>query len=280
MNNSNNKFYPVDPTTSNFFPPPSRLGFGGAGLMALAQFSHRLTSLDVGQASAGKIQSRSVQAFLQQCSTLVHLRVRSGCIQVTDMVHSPHCSPSFESTLWDDDASRLVPWACTGLQTLSVAFSISELASPFFTHTYTNNTSSNSSVDPLDTMAKLQQQHHHQAWAESMVFKQLSLLTNLQVLEIKSSFMRLILSTGFELLSSLTDLREFSMAGPNIGGGGGGGEAPSLYNETMNMWFTKHWAHVKSIQVASRDRVKLGPGSPMLTALHNNIPQHPHIPIY
>ncbi|KAG0026949.1 hypothetical protein BGZ81_005983 [Podila clonocystis] len=66
--------------------------------------------------------------------------------------------------------------------------------------------------------AKLQQQHHHQAWAESMVFTQLSRLTKLQTLEIKSSFMRLTLGTGFELLSSLTDLREFSMAGPNVGG--------------------------------------------------------------
>ncbi|KAF9302183.1 hypothetical protein BGZ74_005704 [Mortierella antarctica] len=295
----NNKFNPVDPNTltpSLASPPPlpllPRLCFGDAGLMALSQFSTRLTSLDIGQASAGKIQSRTVQAFLQQCSTLIHLRVR-GCIQAMDMVNTRYLlSPFFELTS-SDALSRLMPWACTGLQTLSVAFSISELALPF-SYTHTTNANNNiiipSDVDTHDTVAKLQQQHHYQAWAESIVFSQLSLLTQLQTLEIKSSFMRLALGTGFELLSSLTDLKNFSMAGPNIGGGGGGGGGggtgstinhplaakPSLFNETMDTWFTLHWAHVESIQVASRDRPK-GFTLPPTAALHN-IPPHYPIP--
>ncbi|KAG0025097.1 hypothetical protein BGZ82_010215 [Podila clonocystis] len=271
-----NKFNPIDPNIfiSPLASPPStplpRLCFGDAGLMALSQFSTRLTSLDIGQASAGKIQSRAVQAFLQQCSTLIHLRVRSGCIQVMDMVHARYLlSPSFESTS-SDALSRLQPWACTKLQSLSVSFSISEMASPFsYTHTTTTTTTTTTSnnipsdVDTYGMAAKLQQQHHHQAWAESMVFTQLSRLTKLQTLEIKSSFMRLTLGSGFELLSSLTDLREFSMAGPNVGGIGGGlplshpaPSRPSLFNETVDKWFTKHWAHVQSIQVASRDRAR------------------------
>ncbi|KAG0335423.1 hypothetical protein BG000_007535 [Podila horticola] len=272
----NSKFIPVGPNT--LMPPVAhlplpRLCFGDAGLMALSQFSTRLTSLDIGQASAGKIQSRAVQAFLQQCTTLLHLRVR-GCIQVVDMVNARYLlSPTFESVSSDAPA-RLVPWACTALQTLSVAFSISELASPL---PYTQLTNANniipSAVDTHDMFAKLQQQHHHQAWAESIVFAQLSLLLKLRTLEIKSSFMRLTLGTGFELLSSLIDLRDFSMTGPNIGGGPQGHPTPSLpnlFNATMDEWFTKHWAHVESIQVASRDRPK---GFSLLPMTLHNIPQ-------
>ncbi|KAG0093072.1 hypothetical protein BGZ93_002787 [Podila epicladia] len=285
----NNKLNPVDPNTlippfasTPPFPHLPRPCFGDAGLMALSQFSTRLTSLDIGQASAGKIQSRTVQAFLQQCSTLIHLRVR-GCIQVMDMVNTRYSlSPFFELTS-SDVLSRLRPWACTRLQTLSVAFSISESAPPFsYNHATNSNNIIPGDVDTHDMVAKLQQHHHHQAWAESIVFSQLSLLTWLQTLEIKCSFMRLALGTGFELLSSLTNLREFSMAGPNIEGGGGNSlnhplaAKPSLFNETMDEWFTKHWAHVESIQVASRDRTK-GFALPPTATLHN-IPLHYPIP--
>ncbi|KAG0345209.1 hypothetical protein BG004_003876 [Podila humilis] len=277
----------VDPVTLSSLTPPSPLPyapfllpahsvFGAIGLRALAQFSlQTLTSLDIGQAGAGKIHSKSLQMFLQQCPSLVHLKVRGGSLQVLDMVSR---NPESKATLVsatntivkplavgpaDGIRLKLVPWACNNLQTLSVSFSTSDLFSTLFANVPRSNSSCSDDDSITNGGITI---YDMQSWAESIVFAQLSLLTSLQTLEIKNSFMRLTLGTGFERMKSLSTLKEFSMAGPNINGLRFDDvpmqtlmltnpiiKKESLYNESMADWFDQHWPHLKSIQVASRD---------------------------
>ncbi|KAF9428012.1 hypothetical protein BGZ94_003616 [Podila epigama] len=312
--NNNNNNYPLGHNESSrlstglpsppLSPQPHQLRFGDEGLMSLSQHSKRLTRLDIGCASAGVINSQALQLFLQQAVSLVHLRVRSGHIQVVDMVglgayrHDHHrddrhnFSRHASDSMPKDDSwphRMLIPWACHGLETLSISFATSvpvmsarfilppatsssdvvpvvvDIA-PCETADVHNHYDEQHPAEQQEQLQKQQQQQHllmHYVWAENIVYTQLSLLTKLQVLDIKSYFMRLTLGTGFEALKSLKDLREFSMSGPNVGAKHRmPGELTQdtslsnagLYNQTMDEWFDQNWPHVRSIQVATSIR--------------------------
>ncbi|KAG0222733.1 hypothetical protein BGX31_008906 [Mortierella sp. GBA43] len=239
------------------------------GDVALTFLTHRcgqqLTTLELTQSHSGKIQSRTLQTFLRSATGLKHLRTKGGVtLQVEDMLDSANHA-------W-------VPWACTGLETLSIAFGVagpstlsplppllynsSPVAQGHTDHLLTGNLVQSSSNSNSNSSSGILESsngsiiHHaaagaggasmssHNAWAERMVYKQLSLLTRIRVLDIRQSFLRLQTGTGIELLSSLRQLREFSIAGSDAG--------QVTVTKEMDAWFRQNWPSIDKIVVASR----------------------------
>ncbi|KAF9910977.1 hypothetical protein BX616_010742 [Lobosporangium transversale] len=212
--------------------------FGDAGLMALLQFCPRLTRLDLHQASSGKIYSKTLQAFLRSCIGLRHLRAHGVVLQVEDMVEDPL------------KGRKLQPWGCTGLETLSLAFGIAPGSQGEGNNTSSiNNNNGNGYYNHAHTdVISSSDNHHSIAWAEQIVYSQLSLQTQLQVLDIRSpSFLRLQLGAGVEMLASLKRLREFSIAGSEVDG-----HKRLRTCESMNRWFEQHWPSINRIVIASQ----------------------------
>jgi len=138
-----------------------------------------------------------------------------------------------------------------GLETLSIAFGVTGPSPPMYNNMHSNLDTDHSSslqsiqhsVQSSDTPSS-SSSNGYNAWAEWTVYKQLSLLTQLCVLDIRQSFLRLQTGTGIELLASLTQLREFSIAGSEVG--------QLAMTREMDKWFKQHWPSIDRIVVASR----------------------------
>ncbi|KAF9982780.1 hypothetical protein BGZ65_002516 [Modicella reniformis] len=187
-------------------------------------YCHQLITLDLTQSHTGKIQSRTLQTFLRSAIGLKHLRTKGGvALLVEDMI--------------DPLTQTWVPWACTGLETLSIAFGVTGSALPLCDHINVDH-SLQSSGDAISLASS------KNARAEWLVYRQLSLLTQLCVLDIRQSFLRLQVGTGIELLDSLTQLCEFSIAGSEVGQVG--------ISADMNLWFKQNWPLIDMIVIGSR----------------------------
>ena len=232
--------------------------FGDVALTVLQHCCPRITSLDIGQAYTGKIQSSTLQTFLCSKTGLLHLRTRGVTLDAEDMA--------------DPVTRALMPWTCTNLETVSVAFGMRTPASLSLQRTIDIPRGTPSEVNASDgteagenrSVAISNPSHTptmHIAWAERTVYKQLSLLTHLHVLDIRQSpFMRLQVGTGIELLSSLSMLREFSITGSEVvaavptsaSESALGNGARRIVSEAMDRWFGEHWPSAHRIVVASR----------------------------
>ncbi|KAG0323739.1 hypothetical protein BGZ99_002539 [Dissophora globulifera] len=267
--------------------------FGDVALTALQHYCPKLRTLDIGQAFTGKIQSSSLQSFLcsPTAANLRHLRTRGVTLDVEDMADPLEATRvGGEGTLAD------VHWRCKDLETISIAFG-RKIPHPLPPQT------ANSGIDfqqhsrsliavPEEHLPSLDNSMGDRnarttalahtssanmqlycAWAERTVYKQLSLLIRLRVLDIRqSSFMRFEIGTGVELLASLSNLREFSIAGSEISAGvaaittasacacataGAEAGADSMELEmkkdnAMDLWFRQHWPAAEKVIVASR----------------------------
>ncbi|KAG0357779.1 hypothetical protein BGZ54_000194, partial [Gamsiella multidivaricata] len=224
--------------------------FGDVGLTALQYYCPQIKRLDLTQANMGKLQSRTVQQFLESATRLVHLRIKGMTLQVEDMV--------------DPRTRTLVPWGCKSLETLSVAFGV---AGPRDLQYYTSTVEADVVPEGLNREQGSAQSNddsesdkaNHAVWAERMVYRQLSLLTQLRVLDIRQSFLRLQLGTGIELLATLEKLKEFSIAGSGI-------DVEEGVSEAMDGWFGMHWPWVDKIVVASRACSVKTPGAVVSTS--------------
>ncbi|KAF8938968.1 hypothetical protein BGZ58_011034 [Dissophora ornata] len=265
QDNKNNSFirnYIADSNILHLLPTFPHHGgiesvrFGDVALTVLQYCCPRITSLDIGQAYTGKIQSSTLQTFMCATTGLLHLRTRGVTLEVEDMA--------------DPVTRALMPWTCTNLETVSVAFGMrtpaslplqratdvppgtpSEAYASDGTDAGENRSVAISNPSHTSTM--------HTAWAERTVYRQLSLLTHLHVLDIRQSpFMRLQVGAGIELLSSLSMLREFSIAGSEVAAAvpssasAPGNGARRMVSEAMDRWFEEHWPSVDRIVVASR----------------------------
>ncbi|KAF9431689.1 hypothetical protein BGZ76_011831 [Entomortierella beljakovae] len=169
--------------------------------------------LDLKQAASGRISSRTLQRYLCHNEHLVQLQARSVVIMVEDMINT--------STV------ELLPWKCKNLKSLSVAFG---LTWPRDDEQLLHNDGGFVSRESCFT------------WGERCVYRQLSMLTHLEVLDIPQSFLTVREGTGFEMLTSLSKMEEFSIAGSRI----------NQVERLPTGWFQQHWPKANKVVVASR----------------------------